>query len=474
MRRSETIGSTSKGTTYLARYGRAALILITGLFLSSCAFVDNYTPRLYQNNLSFGDFTSQEALLNIVRASRHEALSFVAISSEGGMQTETLAAGLPTFTLGPAQIAAQKQFAFAGNSLSSMAQSTYSVQPLSTTNFMQGMLTPIGARTLAMLLGTHPRPWVFYATVEGITLIREVDNNRRLVYYFTNDPADDEYDGVATNEKCRDLIKDAYLDAPIFSDDNACKFSKFSYAMQLALDYGLSSELLSAGSSDQSKSNDSSKNQCCCCGKPPPNTEKPPPKNGSKSPALVATTNTGAGTNASADAPQPVSPSANATANTNAIGHICWDANLARPDHRSDVIDYFPNVCGNIKKALPTFEFKFGHNVKIKEAQFVFRSPYGLYKYLGQLLRERSAARIHFANLRGFEQRELISGPFLNIGEGASPDCLVSAFYNGESFCVPRKGSNSTAILLDILGQLKNLSISPTDLNAAFAVRLTN
>src|SRR5262249_2984636 len=149
--------------------------LIASLFLCSCAFVDNCTPRLYQNNLGFGDFTSQEVLLNIVRASRHEALSFVAVSSEGGMQTETLGTGFPTFTLGPAQIATQKQFAFAGNSLSSSAQSTYSVQPLSTTNFMQGMLSPIAPKTLALLLATHPRPWVFYATVEGIKMIGKTD-----------------------------------------------------------------------------------------------------------------------------------------------------------------------------------------------------------------------------------------------------------------------------------------------------------
>jgi hypothetical protein len=213
MRRSETIRTTCKRATCRAGYWRAALAAVAGLLLSSCAFVDNYTPRLYQNNLGFGDFTSQEVLLNIVRASRHEALSFVAVSSEGGMQTETLGTGLPIFTLGPAQAAVQKQFAFAGNSLSSSAQSQYSVQPLSTTNFMQGMLTPIGARTLAMLLGTHPRPWVFYATVAGIKLIGKAANGRDLVYYFTNDPADDEYDGVATNEKCRDLIKDAYIDA---------------------------------------------------------------------------------------------------------------------------------------------------------------------------------------------------------------------------------------------------------------------
>ena len=86
------------------------------------------------------------------------------------------------------------------------------------------------------------------------------------------------------------------------------------------------------------------------------------------------------------------------------------------------MINYFKkNVCGNIEKAAPTFELQFRHNVKFSDAQFVFRSPYGVYKYLGQLLRERSAARIHFANLRGFEQRELISGPFLNIRRGREP-----------------------------------------------------
>ena len=102
----------------------------------------------------------------------------------------------------------------------------------------------------------------------------------------------------------------------------------------------------------------------------------------------------------------------------------------------------------------------------------MFRSPYGVYEYLGKLLREQSAGHITFVGLRSFEERELNSGPFLNITEGASSDCLVSVFYNGTSYCVPRKHSNSTAVLLDILGQLKDLSITPTDLNAAFNVRL--
>ncbi len=52
---------------------RAAVIVVVAALLSSCAFVDAFGPRVYQNNLTFQDANSQEALLNIVRASRYEA-----------------------------------------------------------------------------------------------------------------------------------------------------------------------------------------------------------------------------------------------------------------------------------------------------------------------------------------------------------------------------------------------------------------
>ncbi len=130
-----------------------------------------------------------------------------------------------------------------------------------------------------------------------------------------------------------------------------------------------------------------------------------------------------------------------------------------------------PNVCGFPAKASSDFEAIFT-DVIFDDIRFVFRSPYGVYKYLGQLLREQSAGRINFHDVKTFEDRELTYGPFLNVVAGATGDCLVTVFYNGQSYCVPRKGSNSTAIMLDILGQLKNLSTTPSDVNAAFAVRV--
>jgi hypothetical protein len=45
--------------------------------------------------------------------------------------------------------------------------------------------------------------------------------------------------------------------------------------------------------------------------------------------------------------------------------------------------------------------------------------------------------------------------------------------YGGQFYCVPSY-SRHTAMLMDILIQLRNLSIQSADLNSAFTVRLTN
>lgn len=434
----------------------AAVIFIVGALLSSCAFVDAFGPRVYQNNLTFQDANSQEALLNIIRASRYEALSFVAIGQETGSQTESLGTGLPTFTLGAAQTATQKQFAFGGNSLSSSAIGGFQVNPLVSSNFMQGMLTPIDTKTLALLIGTYPREWVFNAVLEGVRLSGYLKANPkvRLDYYFRNDPGDDQYDGVIVNDRCKKLLGEAHYGDSFYADDTLCNYSKFSDFLGEAVQYGLTSEILPPSSGADSSKN---QNQCCCCGTPSATSKN------QSSPTI-----NNAGTN-SISAPQTPSATSNATATPASIGHLCWDPVLALQKHRQ-VVRQMQNVCGVAAKASSKFEFIFSEAV-FDDVKFIFRSPYGVYKFLGQLLRERSAQYVQFYNVRTREERELESGLFLNITEGAS-DCLVSAFYNGHSYCVPRVGSNSTGIMLDILGQLKNLSTSPSDLNAAFAVRV--
>jgi hypothetical protein len=200
------------------------------MLLSSCAFVDHFAPRVYDNNLQSQDALSQETLVNIVRASRFQPLTFVAVSQLSGGQTETLNTGLPTLTFGPGQTNAQKQLIFASNSLASSATSSFQTAPLQTTLFHQGMITPISLKTAAILLASYPRESVYFAVLEGIRL-----TTTDYVYYLRNDPSDEWFEGITSNEQCRVIAEAREVDtltADIYlprNDRYAISLSSYMY-----------------------------------------------------------------------------------------------------------------------------------------------------------------------------------------------------------------------------------------------------
>src|SRR5205085_5728596 len=75
--------------------------------------------------------------------------------------------------------------------------------------------------------------------------------------------------------------------------------------------------------------------------------------------------------------------------------------------------------------------------------------------------------------LSSSELANIDGGPIPNIVRGQGPGCFVSAHYAGDAYCVPNEAL-ATAMVFDVLQQLRNLSITPSDLNAAFTVRLAN
>jgi hypothetical protein len=420
-----------------ARVTWLVVSVMVGALLGSCAFVDQYSPRAYQSNLNLQDTSNQEALLNVVRASRYEALSFISVASTSGSQTETLNTGLPAFTLGPGQTVAQKQFVFGGNSVSSNAMGSFQVNTLVSSPFIQGMLTPITPKVLALLIGTYPREWMYYATIDGIKM---TSANSDVAFYLRNDPADDRIDGVQAYDECEHILDRTPVGTGIYTEDGVCNFSKFANILGLAVEFGLTAEIQLPSATAQK-------------GAAPP----PAGKGGTNSPGAA----------------QTPSATTNTTATPTSTGHLCWDPVLALQKYRKIVLKQMTNICGNPASASQHYTFRFS-NMVFSDVEFVFRSPYGIYRYLGQILRENSAGSIHFKSAATLEERELNSGPFLNISEGDLGGCLIEAFYNGQSYCVPRQGSSSTATLFDVLAQLKNLSTAPSDLNAAFAVRVVN
>jgi hypothetical protein len=80
------------------------------------------------------------------------------------------------------------------------------------------------------------------------------------------------------------------------------------------------------------------------------------------------------------------------------------------------------------------------------------------------------------SNYKGFaSQRILGDGPYLSIAKinGPSVSCYSSVVYEGQAYCVPSE-STHTSMLMDLAVILRNLNITPQDLNAPVSVRVTD
>jgi hypothetical protein len=464
-----------KPMSRLLRPGIACAIPLVSTFLSSCGFVDHFGPRVYDNNLQSQDALNQEALVNIVRASRFQPLNFVAVAQLTGGQSETLTTGLPTVTFGPGQIPSQKQWVFGSNSLGSAATSSFQTSPLQTTAFQQGMISPISAKEVAILLSLFPRESVYYAVLDGIKL-----TTKTYVYYLRNDPSDDFLDGVTPNDQCKIVAEPKEVDtltAEIWQprNDRLCNFSKFVHVLHQAMDWGLSSELMVI-TSGQNKTAPG----------PSPNTNPPQTKSGQMSGKATKSNTPGAGGANGGGAATMVCPSASGgggsggggqsggqqgSTSSCTVGHVCFDPAVALPSVKKLLIQGgVSNICGS-NNSSSDYEFPFGSVTA--QITMVFRSPEGIYRYLGKLLRDHTNSRV---TLSYPDAQPLPREPFLNIikGTGGTGDCFISVYYDGQSYCVPRAGASNTAMMIDILEQLRNLAISPTDLNAALSVRVVN
>jgi hypothetical protein len=406
---------------------RGLLISIVSGVLAACAAVDRFGSRIYDHNLTSQDAMNQEIVLNIVRASQYQPLNFIAVTQVTGGQSETLTTGLPTITIGPAQTATQHQFPIS-NSVASAATGGYQSAPLVSSAFQQGMMSPVSPKVLAYLLASHDRETVFNLVMDSIN-ITSGDTTVRYV----NDPSNDEglSDGCSP-EIATSMLRNPKTGRAFLLNEDVCNYSKFVLFLTEGLFFGLSAEI--APPAPGSGGNKGAANN---------------PGGGN------AAGNQGTGTNATS-APQ-------------ATGRLCWDPGLADPKFKTTVRTYMTAICTEKPSTKnPRIIFPFSN---IGNLQFnpVFRSPQAIFIALGGLLRDGLADRVISQTPRS--KRLFKTEPLVTIISENGAGCYVSAFYNGQAFCVPQ-GAHKTAVVLDVLEQLRNLSITPGDLNAAFSVRL--
>lgn len=393
--------------------------------LSGCAITDNVAPRVFNANVGSYDAANQETLLNIVRSSRYQALNFIALTQIAGSQTEDLRVGLPTLTLGPAQTAMQRQVTFGSNSLDSSVVGSFQSNPLVSSSFQEGLLSPMSLRTFALLASVSPRELLFHLVLDGIKATK--DGN---TYLYRNDPGDDLLDGVFQPATCEAMFGDP-PQQPFprirfgrpgwdFKSDESCNYQKFMRLLRLAIQRGVTSELIPAPG----------------------------------------------GASGTIGAKGAVDGGDGKAIGSRSIGRVCFDLGLVPSGVKQDTARE-DLLCGKGGTLRSDGAFNIGtlDGVRI---DLVLRSPAAVYRYLGKILREGLSDRVRLTDPRS---GVLNAYRFLNVDKEAG-DCLVGTDSPDGFYCVPRRGSETTMAIFDVLQQLRNLSISPSDLNTAFTVRV--
>ena len=404
---------------------------IFGVILQSCAAVDQFGSRIEDANRNSQHANDQETLLNIVRAKNYRPLTFVAISQVTGSQTETVTTGLPTITFGSGITPAQ-HIGQITNSVMGQAQGSYQSNPLVSTQFQTGMLAAIPEETIAYLIAAHPRDPVLFSTIDA--LIIKVDSTGKL-YRLDNNPDEDDPD-----EDCPALVAKK-VDANFLERSKPCSYSTFLRVTNFILGSGLTAEIISsngnkgAGNKAANKSTGSTKGAASAGG------------SGSATSSSGAADGTGGST-------QSVQ------------GRFCFDPTKSARGVREPLCSVFRQLEPKIAKKTKVIKFAYG-KVGTIEAQILIKSPLGVYELYGAALRHPWPHDFPYAAQLG---QDLIKGePFVNVTSSPGP-CFVDVTYQGQYYCVPANSQN-TPVIFEIVEQLKNLSTTPTDLNAPFAVR---
>jgi hypothetical protein len=406
---------------------------------------------------------NQEILLNIVRASKFQSANFMAVSQVTGGQTEMLTTGLPTLSIGPGQTAANHVYQIS-NSFQSTVNGGYQSNPLISTAFQNGMMTPVSPRTVALLVASRPREIVFFLLLSGI----EVVQNHKTILY-SNDPSQDSTRG--NTRTCDQILSDSISKNRELGPGYLCGYTKFAWLLQTLIGNGLTAELVDSPSASTS--------------------------------AATASSNSGSGSGSSGG-----SGSASGLP-----GKLCFDPALAGSNTQNIAPIGLKNICApsSPTKSKPSLTKTDSLSVKttatgtettkststtaaiqpagssqrvlfnlpgIGPVEFrpIYRSPISVINYLGISLRGGP----FFVQYASLPAQQVLPNtklqpdiePYLNVLQSSPSGCYTSLSYMGQTYCVPAS-SQHTPMIMDIVESLRNLNIQPTDLNSAFTVRLT-
>jgi hypothetical protein len=100
--------------------------------------------------------------------------------------------------------------------------------------------------------------------------------------------------------------------------------------------------------------------------------------------------------------------------------------------------------------------------------EIVTRSTFGIYQFLGRILAQQREEDIVVRGPLDLTEDPRILGLRRDGGDG----CFADVSFQGEFYCIPRRGGENTKRILSLLAQLVALNTSTFDLNITPTVRV--
>jgi hypothetical protein len=158
----------------------------------------------------------------------------------------------------------------------------------------------------------------------------------------------------------------------------------------------------------------------------------------------------------------------------------CFDRALATDaanqefDQLISAMKVTPNLCGVAAHPSASQDvYLDGPDKPPSKVEVVFRSTYGIFQYLGEIMNDAGPAAPALTDY-GIPGEVTPAGELLHIEKRSaiSGDCFTAVTYDGEPLCVPKDGEalQNTKDVFDILTALLALKQTPGDLPAPQAV----
>jgi hypothetical protein len=404
---------------------------------------------------SAGEARNDSILLNILRASQHEPLYFYSISRVSGSGMEDFKFNLPPFTLGPKQLAAQRNYTFGADILDSQHSGSFDVALLDSKNFYQGMLAPLDLLEINLLLKQgFPRELVYRLVVQDITLYDDKGLHR-----YVNDP---------TRGAAGPPIP---MDASLADILRLASSQDFNLYFEAAMTHGITTETYSryGGPDDVSDAKPSGDNGDH--GGPHGDDKKGAPSITSAARLCFDETLIEGGTAIGNLSKTDVEKSGNQ------CGVRPQMIPMAEASEPLPALQEAYNDCkkANDAAAAPTsaaqhsnrFCARFGP--QIMAVQLNTRSLFGVFQYLGQVM--NSSSDVELWGL-GAANEPKASGRLLEISNSRTDSCFAVISRGATRYCIPTKGGDALKETFSIINALQALKTSPGDLPATQAVRI--